>query len=69
MAEKKEPKVWKKIVLKLYWSTVQVLIKAVRKVDIWYRFRWEFKCLDEYRRLSHPINIEWYIDEYGNWWC
>lgn len=69
MADKKVPKVWEKIVLKLYWSTVQVLIKAVRKIEEGYRFRWEFKCLDEYRRLWHPISIEGKVNEYGNRWC
>jgi len=67
--EKKVPKVWEKIVFKLYWSTVQVLITQCRKIESGYRYRWRIKCYDERRRIWNFITIEWKVDEYWNYWC
>lgn len=81
--EKKQPKVWEKIVLKIYWSTVQVLIKHLDKVKDWWEFSWVIVSKDESgygksdlevewqqkpKRLHNEIKITWRIDEYGNWW-
>ena len=67
--KKKTPKVWEKIVFKLYWSTIQVLIKQCKKIEWGYRYRGLIKCYDEYRRMWNHITIEWKVDEYGNYWC
>lgn len=81
--EKKQPKVWEKIVLKIYWSTVQVLIKHLDKVKDWWEFSWvivskddswygksdlEVEWQQKSKRLHNEIKITWRIDEYGNWW-
>ncbi len=82
--EKKEPKVWERIVLKIYWSTVQVLVTHLTKIKDGYKFTWVIKCKDfdknkdwkevtredkpPFRFLHNEISIEWYMDEYGNWW-
>ena len=67
--EKKVPKVWEKIILKIYWSLAQVYIKEIEKVDWWYRYKWELRWRDENNKfLDNPITIEWFMDEYGNYW-
>jgi len=82
--EKKTPKVWEKIVLKIYWSTVQVLVTHLTKIKDGYKFKWVIKCKDydkdknwkevvredkpPFRFLHNELSIEWHIDEYGNRW-
>ena len=67
--EKKVPKVWEKIILKIYWSLAQVYIKEIEKVDWWYHYKWELRWRDENNKsLDNPITIEWFMDEYGNYW-
>lgn len=67
--KKKIPKVWEKIVFKLYWSTIQVLIKQCKKIEWWYWYRWMIRWYDEFRKMWHWITLEWKVDEYWNYWC
>ncbi len=76
--EKKVPKIWEKIVTRIYGSTIQVLIQDLKKTDKGYRYkgviRWfddnsEFKDWNKWKKsMLHDVAIEWYMDEYGNWW-
>lgn len=79
--EKKTPKVWEKIVTKIWWSTIQVLIKELKEIEWGYWYKWVIKWYDKsdygktdartqekQKNMFHDITIEWYMDEYGNRW-
>lgn len=67
--DKKIPKVWEKIIVKIYWSLVQVVIRSLEKVEWGYRYKWELKWRDGWNNMvSNPITIEWFMDENCNYW-